>query len=412
MIANLFAGNAYLLGLPLGLDRPLFLLAALLVVLDPSIERLRPRAVFAVMGACVAWSLWSWISTGGVRETVKAFALADRVVVPFLMFALGALIFSTPARRTLLLKVLVVLGVYLGITAIGEISGTTALVWPHWILDPGLGIQFGRARGPFLYSEPMGMTGGLCLFAAGLLAFQSGGWWRRAAVVCVVLSLVTVVLSLTRTAWIGTLAAVVVVGLAVPRMRRWLPAVLAGLAALLVLLLLAAPSLTALLTERLTTERSVYDRALTNAAAGRIIETYPLEGVGWGRFVAVSPEFVRQADTYPLTNTGIEVHNVFLARAAETGLIGAALWGLAMLLGPIRSVMTPASTAEMQGWRVLALAGIVIWLFPTMLSPNNYPLPNNLVWLIGGIAGRALLVRPAWASRTRPPELDAAEGAL
>ena len=396
---GMFSGNSQLLGLPVSLDRPLYLLGALLLVLDRRTERLRWRGVYVLMAALVIWTGFSWLDTGYLGETDKAYALADRIVFPFLTFVLGALAFSTPARRDLLLKFVVLLGLYLGVTGIFEFSGVNALVWPRYISDLSLGIQQGRARGPFLASEPDGMVCSLAFYMSAALMARSRGFWRALSVLSLVVSLAVVLLCLTRSVWLAVVLGVVTVGLVAPSLRRWLPVALLGAVAAGGVVLAAVPSLLGKITERATTQLSVYDRLNTNAAALRIIDAEPITGLGWGNFRAAAPDWVRQGATYPISNINIEVHNVFLSRAAETGLVGSALWVAVVLTGPVAAVWAArVSTAEERAWKLIAVGAFFVWLMPSLFSPNPYPLPNLLVWLVAGVAGRRWLLRGGGAT--------------
>ena len=62
------------------------------------------------------------------------------------------MIYTTERKRQMLLTALVVLGAYLGLTALFEMAGPHALVWPKYIMDPNYGIHFGRVadRSPTL----------------------------------------------------------------------------------------------------------------------------------------------------------------------------------------------------------------------------------------------------------------------
>ena len=144
--------------------------------------------------------------------------------------------------------------------------------------------------------------------------------------------------------------------------------------------------------DRLTTTRSLYDRDYVNEAAFRVIAEHPWTGIGWLHFVEENVLWVRQADDYPITTVTIEIHNVFLSRAAETGIPAAIAWGLAMLLGPVASALAVPATAESRAWKAVAWSAIIVWIFPTMLSPNPYVFPNLMIWLIGGIAGRGVML--------------------
>ncbi|WP_432558157.1 O-antigen ligase family protein [Granulicoccus sp. GXG6511] len=393
---TIFSGNWAELGMPTGLDRPLLLLSIVLFVLDPVKERLRLRTVWILMAVTVLWTLLSWISTGTLGESYPLFMLLDRIVMPFLMFGLGALIFSTEHRRMLLLRLSALLGTYLGFTAVMERVGLEALIFPRYInmlhataLD---GAEW-RAFGPFGSAEALGMVAALTFFLSCFLFTRSEGVWRWVAVAGAALSPLANVLSLTRSAWLGLVMGLVASIILVPALRRWIPVFVGGIAVAIVGVFVALPNLTAELTDRMFRGDSLADRANTNAAAMRIIEAEPLTGIGWGQFLSENVLWVRQADTYPVTQVNIEVHNVLLSRAAETGVLGAVLWILVILFGPVMVLLSRARLAEMQAWKVVGWCALLILIVPTMTSPNPYPTPNYLIWLICGIAGRGVLVR-------------------
>jgi putative inorganic carbon (hco3(-)) transporter len=193
------------------------------------------------------------------------------------------------------------------------------------------------------------------------------------------------VLTLTRSVWLGTLVGLVAAAVVTPSLRRRLPVLLAGGAALVGAVLMAVPSLAQLVVERLTTERSVFDRANTNAAALRMIADKPIDGVGWMRFESLSADWVRQSDNYPVTQVAIEVHNVVLSRAAELGVVGAALWVACILAGPVRAVLHQPRASDLTDWRLVLIAFGSLWAVTIMVSPVPYQLPNNLLWLIAGM---------------------------
>ncbi|MEZ0166647.1 O-antigen ligase family protein [Kineococcus sp. LSe6-4] len=392
VLCNVFSGHWDAFHLPVGLDRLFFGLGMVLLVLDPwawrrTTLRLRPAHVAMVVLVLIATASAAGHST--LFQSSGLFALLDRLVVPFLLFTVAPVVFNTVARRDLLLKALTLLGLYLGFTALMETLKVWSLVFPSYVSDPSVGIQFGRARGPFVASEAMGMACSATTFAAALVATRFRGAWRAVAVATVVLAGAGVLESLTRSVWLGTVGGIVVAMLGSARGRRLLPAVLAGTAVLVVALLTFVPGLSQSTDERAGTTRSVYDRANTNAAAVRIVEEHPLTGVGWLRFIDVSRDWVRQADTYPITNVDIEVHNVLLGRAAEIGVPGAAVFVACILLGPVRAIFQRGyaeDQPDLLGWRSLSTAVTAVWGVTIMLSPTPYPLPNSLVWMLAGIA--------------------------
>src|SRR6266700_7230810 len=84
--------------------------------------------------------------------------VAAKFVVPYTLYYLAGLTFDAPALlRYLEIFLLVVLS-YLSFTAIAQLLGWDALVFPRYILDPSIGIHIDRARGPFLQAVANGVT--------------------------------------------------------------------------------------------------------------------------------------------------------------------------------------------------------------------------------------------------------------
>jgi O-antigen ligase len=180
--------------------------------------------------------------------------------------------------------------------------------------------------------------------------------------------------------------AAVVAMLAVKQWRKYL---LPG-AVLVVLGVLAAlalvPGLQAKADARLNDESPVWDRYNTNNAAINMIETRPLFGFGWQTFPTTGPDYMRQADKYPITTHTLEVHNVFLSHAAELGLVGSILW-LGALLSAIGGALLRRGPPELHAWRIGLLAIFAAFMSVAMFGPLSYPFPNALLWTWAGIAG-------------------------
>ena len=404
---NMFAGNSKLLGFPIGPDRLFFGLGMLLLLLDPvelRRQRLRLRPVHVAGGALALLAVLSGLEAGTFGTSYGFYAWLDRLAIPLLMFMLAPVIFRTADRRDLLLRILVLVGLYLGMTAIFEVVGPHALVFPKFIMDRNVGIQFGRARGPFTESEADGIAMCQCGFAAALAATRLPGKWKRLSIATVGFCSVGILLTLTRSVWVGSALGVAVVCLLTPALRKFLIPLALAFAALIGILLIALPSVRGDAGARAGTVRSLWDRENTNAAAIRIIEQHPLTGVGWVRFVVVSEKYVRQARSYPITSIDIEVHNVTLGRAAELGLPGAGLWIFAVLAGPCLVFIRRRPAGDLAGWAIASMGGTCCWLVAINLSPVPYPLPNLLVWLMSGIA---LMPYLATARDTDTSELGA-----
>ncbi|MFT4217185.1 MAG: O-antigen ligase family protein [Micropruina sp.] len=393
LVFTMFNGHSAEMGLPIPPDRPLLALAALLWFLEPARERLRVRAFFAIAAATIVWTTLSWMSTWPTADNSAFFALLDRIIVPLAMFPLGAVIFATAHRRELLLRTVALMGIYVGFTGLAEYLDLSGLLYPRYIATALSLTPTARVGGPWLSPEPVGMVSILAICMSGLLVhITRSRLWRAIGVIGVIGGMIGTVVCFTRSTWLAAVVAGLAVSLLVPRLRRRLPVTLLVLVAVAAALLFVLPEVRDELVSRLLYGRSVFDRQNTNAAALRIIEQLPLFGIGWGQFLQENIFWVRQADDYPVTSVVIEVHNVFLSRAAETGVLGALLWALCFATGPLLGLLAKPNAAWSRHWKLVGLAAFLAWVVPSMTSPNPYLTPNYLVWLIWGIAARGILI--------------------
>lgn len=399
---TVFSGNSDELGLPLGPDR-LFVAAGLAALaLDlPGVRRERAivwRPLHGLLAAVAAIAVISSFAAGTLETTEGVFGLLDRLgLVPFVVFSLAPLLFGTRRDRDALLAVLVGTGGYLGVTAVLEGTGNLQWVVPSYIADPGVGIHFGRARGPFVESVAFG----LALYGCAVASAVAFATWtttrarRLAALVCV-LCMVGTIFTLTRAVWLATIVATVLALALSPRTRTFLmPLAALGAAALLVALAVV-PGFANAVSQRSGDERPLWDRFNTNRAALEMVRTNPLTGVGWNRFEDEAPEYMEVATDYPLTGVGIPVHNVPLSHAAELGLPAAIMWATALVAAAAAAVVRPGP-GSLDPWRLGMLALFLHWLIVANFGPLGYAFPNLLLWTWAGVAGLGHLSRPLLA---------------
>jgi len=402
---SVFSGNWQRLGVPGGIDH-VVLAAGILAVLLRIIRRpdelpVEVRPVHLALAVLSLYAIGSALWAGTLLEHTSFFALADRLgLVPFALFFVAPVAFRTERQRLYLLRTLVALGLYLGLTSLLEVTGPKSLVFPHYITDPSVGIHANRARGPFVEAGANGLALFVCGVAAalGVRTFQRR-WEQQTCCGVVLLCGIGIVLTVTRQVW---LAAVVgtVAGLAfAPALRRYLPLAVAGLASVALGTIFFVPSVSKRADERAGEKSPVWDRLNSDRAALRMIETRPLLGFGWGRFQAESANYYRLAGNYPLTGVQV-VHNVFLSNAAELGLLGALLWLGAMLVVMLRPLLGRAPP-ELALWRAGLLAVAVAWVVQANFTPLTYAFPNSILWLWAGVASVGLTPAVARADRRR-----------
>ncbi len=205
------------------------------------------------------------------------------------MFTLAPLIFGSAKQRNTLLIGLVAIGLYLGATGVFEGLHVWRLVFPSYIANPNLGIQWGRARGPFLESTGDGFCI-LCGMVAAAIALTSwrSQWARLACYLTIVLGGAALFFTLTRSVWIGGFLGIVAAMLLARQTRRILvPVILVGAVAVAATLAVS-PRIRSDVIGRTESQSPVWDRENTDLAALKIISKYPLTGVGWENFINVS----------------------------------------------------------------------------------------------------------------------------
>lgn len=390
LAATAFSGQWDRVGSPVPVDRVLLFTGFALVLLragtTPQLPPIRLRPLHLLLLAVVCYGLASAVWVGSLDEQEPRFALIDRLgLIPFLAFVVGPSAFATAHQRQILVRVLVGLGIYLGATAVLERLEVRALVWPGYILDPAVGIHYGRARGPFVQAE----ADGLAMVISGVAAAIALASWRSRATrllawIAIGLCSLGILLTITRLVWIGAAGGVLVTMAVFPRLRPMLvPTAILGAAALAAALALA-PGLQEDVADRFGAQRPVWTRLGTNDAALRMISERPVLGWGWGSFRKESPDYFRTIESVRYSGVGEDVHNAFLSRFVELGLLGGGLWLIAVMLALGGALVRPL-TGDAEIYRMGFCVVAVAILAAGLLSPLTTPLPLLAIWLWAGM---------------------------
>jgi O-antigen ligase len=318
-------------GLPLQIVQFATLGVAVLVALRRLAAGLGPLPLSALMGIGVAFCAWLVLALPSAIDRQRAL----RDVVLFIVGMVTASVVVAACRS--LRDVLLVLGVFLAVAALATAS--TPFSAANVQSSFGGAVVKGRATGIFTQPNQLGTfaaTGTL----VGIGLFFSAGMSKRlrwAIAAGTGVTLLALLLSLSRGAWIGFTVGVVVLLVKLPAARR---ALAIGFLPLLVTALAIgsfAPTnpQVEVVGERLrsiTGERNPYDsRPAIWAEAWQEIQADPLTGFGPGSFPVAST----RATSESRTTFADHAHNLFLTWAAEDG-IPAAL--IAVLLGAALAV--------------------------------------------------------------------------
>ena len=309
--------------------------------------------------------------------------LASKLVVPFAMFHIAALIFTSEARlRQFEIFCLVVLA-YLTFTAIAFLSEAHALIFPRFILNPDLGIHVDRARGPLLQA----VANGVSLIVLGLVALHSyiRGKMRRTALAVLLAAVpIAILATLTRAVWLSFAAALLAVALLFWRARsRRLFLAISIVAISALALLFSSEQLRSTLDDRLNEEGPIEFRQAVYSGAWEMFLERPL--LGWG--------FHQMQDELPRHVTGyhekiLYAHNTYLELLAEQGAVGFGLYAWLMWeLWSLRRTVMPEHEEGFLNRHIHRLWPIILgvyWLNAAVVV-MSYQFVNALIFSMAGM---------------------------
>jgi len=311
--------------------------------LDMGLTVTPDRLVFVIIFMLAVWSLMSrtlrlsglgkggaWTLVLALVSTVSVFAMGrgsgdyyrlfDFHYSPLVIFLIAKSIPHAHKKLESACLTFLALGAFLAINGVFERYGPHALVWPQYILNPEVGIQFGRTRGSFASSEALGAALVVTFLFYSLYSTRAKGLWRYGTYVIMAATAVVIYAANQRAAWMSLALCLGFLAMARTRMRWGARSIVA--VGLLVVLSGAASHLSiwerSLFEKRQQTVRERYVNNLTTLDMGI---NNPIFGVGYGNFKTEWPKYFHPIyeDVVDLTDGN---HNTFLGLFAEVGLVG------------------------------------------------------------------------------------------
>ena len=389
----IFTGHFGLMGFPINPARTLtfiavFVWAARKVLIGSIVRKRRWNMGHVLLLSCAVYAIGSAFAHGSLGNASKNGLLDTFGLIPFLLFFISADTFIARRDRLFFLKVVTVVAGYLALTAVLEGLGLRALTWPRYINDPSVGYHLERARGPFAEAVGNGVAivqfGGLALIGATQWQSRRAKRWGRFIGIA---SIGASVFTLTRSVWIGTAFAMLVVLASFKRLRRYLPAVAGASLVLVIALLTVVPGFSESVETRTSQQRPIWDRINMNAAAYAAFEDHPLVGLGWDGIRTQGPDYLFQNDSIPIFQESEEtsIHSWYLTILADLGFIGFMLWFGSvcywLLLAPLR----PSKSRELAHWRAGLLFISIELLFVAGFVPMSQAAGSFVVWVVAGI---------------------------
>lgn len=335
-------------------------------------------------------------------------------MAPALLYWIARQAQLTPREWSRLLAGLVLLGVYLAVTAVLEIAGQWSLVFPRYIANPELGIHFGRARGPELNAVSLGLYLTACLWCAWTLVGQATRRWQQLALIATLPLMATgVFLTYTRSTWLGLAASALIVA-AVQVPRRWrLPALSATALAGLLVVAVSWNHLVGLQREGTAAEaeHSIDQRTSFAYVSWQMFCDHPVFGVGFGRFYDRKLPYLsdRSQDFELESIRPLHHHNTLLSLLTETGILGAAAF-LGVLAVWTRYAWSLAKAIDSPWWvraqGVLMLALLTNYLCSAVF--HDLTLVPSQQWLLLVFAGLTVNLRQQVGWHKCPADVRAA----
>ncbi len=356
----------------------LAVLAADAIELDPEVPPWQVGLPLVAMGVSAA------LATVGTPVPDTTFRInASLAVGALLVVAMWSIVDRT-GRLLVLAEVLVVAGAAVGVVALWSSSELS-------VVADGA-IVTGRIVGTFSQPNELGVFSALLLPIAVSQILALRGVRQLVAGAAALAIAAALLLSLSRGAWLGGLAGIVVLVCLAPGRRRAVALVTSAVVAGALFILLAPPATVEVIGQRVAslTSDSVnpYDeRDEIYAEAGRQIADSPLVGHGPGAFPTVARGLT--PDGYDLDAE--HAHSLVLVVATEYGMIGVASL-LALVAGVVwllhRRVWRRLEHAGGEG-RELAIvttglfAGLVAVVAHGVIDyPLRNPVSGTTVWLV------------------------------
>jgi O-antigen ligase len=315
-----------------------------------------------------------------------------RVGFGFGLALLAALTVTNVARARLVFGAVILSGIQPVFSGLNQLVSGTFVAKDH----------FNSVRGPFDFPNEYGFYLVIILMMSLVGAFELRNRWLRIGSALLSLgALVALQHTYTRSAWIGTALALLI--LAVFHYRRLVLVAIVALA----IAILAAPAAVEAVQARFGDLGSQNAANSKNSLKWRRGEwnrmmhygdEKPLTGQGFGSYRRLTlKEFGYQDGSYSTIETepgrgvvsvGFAAHNDYVKLYVETGVPGVLLW-IAVLVGLVATAASAARVPELRPWAV-AVAGLGV-AFALMSASDNiqgYAVPLAiLLALTGALAG-------------------------
>lgn len=282
------------------------------------------------------WIAWVTFNTFTHDFKVDGYSPASQwlffYIIPVLMYVVGRYLRPNPQEIKWMMMAFAGLGVYLSLTAACECFGVHGIVFPRFIVNPGIQEFYGRGRGPLLNPSGNGILITLG-FICSLILAKDFQYWNRLLLIAVVgVYALGIYSTLTRCVWLGGMGCLAMFAwIYLPTRIKWTGAIF-GLMIAACLAPVVLPHI-----NRFKRDKNVSVEDMAESAKLRpmlamigweIIKDYPLRGVGMGHYLEYSVDYAQNRNIdLPLDLADKYVqHNIILSILIDHGAIGLVLF--------------------------------------------------------------------------------------
>lgn len=338
--------------------------------------------------------IFSVIRTKGIsfsRDILNTYSvLFNTYIVPFSIFSITKDFIREEQKIRKLFIFLSFTLLYISLTAIFEYFKITSFVFPRGIMDPGLGIHFGRARGPFLQAAINGTVLGMLSVANLHMAINTRFPRKVFFIIVAIFAPVAVFFTYTRAAWLAMVVSFTFI-LSISRRFRKYIGILLLLGAILMVPLHSKIINKKILTSRSYSISPIYDRINLYHTYVAMFMERPFLGFGLGNFSNYSHEYFSRLKSDDPYNIDIPtIHDTFAGTLVELGGLGLIVF-LSILASIFWKSILLFKRLDNRGFLGRGFVvtfwgmGLVYLLNAMFIDMKNHQFQNVIFYLIAGI---------------------------
>ena len=293
---------------------------------------------------------------------------------------------------------IIAFGVYLGVTALLEITQQWWAVFPRHIADPDVGLHFGRARGPMVQSIVFGFCLSICAFCVWSSRHIVSPRRPYLPLLTLPLFLVGIYFSYTRCVWMGAAAGL---GLLAYLTLSWRVRTIVLGGAMMVGLLVTIVAWDDLVgfqggRSADATRDSTSMRASFAYISYQMFMDHPVFGCGFGQYMSAKDAYLSDRSTsLRLEDVRNQLHHITpLSILVETGAIGLGLF-LAMLAAWTRTAWRLWKAVDAPDWirahGLLMLAVLLAYFANATFQPvGHMNIVHMMLFFLAGVSAGLL----------------------